>query len=97
MRNRLRPTFEDPFDWVLQENDSLLLQRDQIEAIHAAQLRYLARVDSVWTNVAEHFATLSKRYDVQLEGCQLEEAYTAVIRSGGMRRRCFARFCSRPS
>lgn len=82
MRNRLRPTFEDPFDLVLQENDSLLLQRDQIEAIRDAQLRYLARVDSVWTNVAEHFAALPKRYDVQLEGRRLEEAYTAVIAVG---------------
>jgi hypothetical protein len=58
LKLRYRRNVRDPYVGILSEADSLLLQREQVEALVAAQARYLTRVDSVWTELCEYLAGL---------------------------------------
>lgn len=63
LKKRYERNVPDPFDLVLQNSDSLLVNRAQIEALRAAQRGYRASMDSVWTLLGEDLATLGDRYD----------------------------------
>lgn len=57
----------DLYRGILQESDSLMLTREQVDTLRAAQKRYLARMDSVWTVLAQHMAGLPDRFDTPAE------------------------------
>jgi hypothetical protein len=55
----------DPFREVLQLSDSLLLQREQVEALRDAQAQLARRADSAWTALAKEFAALPDDFDAR--------------------------------
>jgi hypothetical protein len=64
LKTRYARNVPDPYAGILQESDSLLLTRDQSDAIAEAQTRYKARIDSLFTPLADHLAALGDRFDV---------------------------------
>ncbi|MGE5099003.1 MAG: hypothetical protein ACM3SX_03370 [Deltaproteobacteria bacterium] len=55
-------------DWygeILQQADSLLLTREQVDALQAAKTAYIARVREHWGRFAAHLAAIPDTYDVQ--------------------------------
>jgi len=78
---RLRPTFVDPYALLLEQADSLLLQREQVTAITAAQSRLTARTDSIWLAAASDFAALPERFDPKVVGDRLQRTYADVIKA----------------
>lgn len=63
LKKRYSRNVPDPYARILQESDSLLLTREQSDAVAEAQQRYLARMDSLWTPLTEHLAALGDRFD----------------------------------
>jgi hypothetical protein len=53
----------DPYASILEESDSLLLSRDQAEALQKADTAYRLHIDSVWTALSEYLASLGDDYD----------------------------------
>jgi hypothetical protein len=53
----------DLYGMVLQPTDSLLLSRDQVEALQKVRASYRVRMDSAWTSLATYLAALPDRYD----------------------------------
>ena len=64
LRKRYGRNVPDPYKGILQESDSLLLTREQSDAITAAQTRYAQRMDSLWTPLTTYLAAMGDRYDV---------------------------------
>jgi hypothetical protein len=64
----------DPFVAILNEADSLLLSRQQVEALREADSRYRQRVDSLWLDLATEFAAYGDEYDVARAVRRQEEA-----------------------
>jgi hypothetical protein len=63
LKRRYERNVPDLYAIVLQQSDSLLLSRDQAEAIQKARAAYRVRIDSVWTDLASYLAALPDRYD----------------------------------
>jgi hypothetical protein len=63
MAARLRRQVPDPYNMVMQESDSLLLSRDQVDSLKAAQVGYRARIDSLWKVTTETLAAYGDDYD----------------------------------
>jgi hypothetical protein len=63
LKKRYERNVPDPFDLVLQNADSLLVNRAQVEALTRAQPAYRLRMDSVWTSLAADLAALGDQYD----------------------------------
>ncbi len=54
----------DPYQAIITEADSLLLSREQVEALRTADVSYRAQIDSLWLSLATNFAELGDHYDV---------------------------------
>lgn len=55
-------------DWyndIIQQADSLLLSREQVEALQAARTAYLGRVRAHWGRFAAHISAMPDAYDVK--------------------------------
>ena len=63
---------------VIQETDSLLLSREQVDSLRAANDRWKARADSIWTKLGNELAAMSDDYDVALATRMTEEATDAA-------------------
>lgn len=63
LKKRYQRNVTDPYAGILRESDSLLITRDQAEAIEKAQVAYQQRVDSMWTSLAEYLANLGDNFD----------------------------------
>nr|MDQ6924857.1 hypothetical protein [Candidatus Eremiobacteraeota bacterium] len=63
LHKRYARNVPDPYANILQESDSLLLTPQLSDAITAAQTRYHARMDSLWTPLTAYLAGMSDRYD----------------------------------
>lgn len=63
MVKKLKQQVPDVYDVVMQESDSLLLSRDQVDSLKAAQVGYLARMDSLWRSTATTLAAYGDDYD----------------------------------
>jgi hypothetical protein len=61
---RLERNVPDPYAELLAQTDSLLLTAEQTASLRAAQARYRAHMDSVWTTLAAWLDALPERYDV---------------------------------
>ena len=59
---RLQRNVPDPYGELLQQSDSLLLTADQVTSLQGARTRYRARVDSIWTGLAEYLYNLPNNY-----------------------------------
>lgn len=53
----------DPYRAILEQSDSLMLTRAQVDSLHAAQRVYLAERDSVLSALASYLAGLGDKYD----------------------------------
>lgn len=53
----------NPYSDILEESDSLLLSRDQADALAKADTAYRQRIDSVWTTLSEYLASLPDDFD----------------------------------
>jgi len=65
LKRRYERNVPDPYRPLLQQTDSLLLSREQVEAIQQVQAAYRVRMDSVWRALAEHLATLPDQFDTR--------------------------------
>ena len=63
MAARLRRQVPDPYNMVMQESDSLLLSRDQVDSLKSAQVSYRARIDSLWKATTTTLAAYGDDYD----------------------------------
>ena len=63
LKKRYERNVPDPFKMVLQDSDSLLVNRAQMEALQKAQVPYRARLDSVWSALATEMAALGETFD----------------------------------
>ncbi len=63
LERRYSRNVPDPYTSILQQSDSLLLTRDQAEALEKADTAYRKRVDSVWTAVSEYLAELPDNFN----------------------------------
>jgi hypothetical protein len=64
LKKRYERNVPDPYALVVQEADSLLLSRSQVDTLTALRAPYRLRLDSLWVEVSEHMAALEDRYDV---------------------------------
>jgi hypothetical protein len=64
LERRYARSVPDPYKAILQESDSLLLTRDQFEALQSADKVYLTRIDSVWAGLGEYLAGLPDQYSL---------------------------------
>jgi hypothetical protein len=53
----------DVYEVVMEESDSLLLSRDQVDSLKAAQVGYRARMDSLWRATATTLVAYGDDYD----------------------------------
>lgn len=77
LKKRYERNVPDPFDIVLRDSDSLLVNRAQVEALQAAQKGYRAQMDSVWNQLAADLATLGDQFD---DGAVLRRQEAAIDR-----------------
>ena len=64
----------DLYSQILQQADSLLISREQVELLQQARAAYRVRLDSVWTGLAIYLADLPDRYDAAVAYKRAEEA-----------------------
>jgi hypothetical protein len=57
-------TVLDPYASIATESDSLLLTRDQLEAVRAAQAHWTEMMTAHWKKLADYFVALPEVYDV---------------------------------
>ena len=65
LKRRYERNVPDPYRPVLQQTDSLLLSREQVESLQRVQAAYRVRMDSLWRSLAEYLATLPDRYEAR--------------------------------
>ena len=63
LKRRYARNVPDPYASILEESDSLLLSRNQAEALQKADTAYRQRMDSVWTALSEYLAGLGDDYN----------------------------------
>ncbi|HEX9482960.1 MAG TPA: hypothetical protein VF929_00205, partial [Gemmatimonadaceae bacterium] len=88
IRTRFARNVPNPYSLVIREADSLLISREQLEALRAGEARFRVRTDSLWLLLARELAELSDGYDVATATRQTEattEAVWEVARSEGRR------------
>jgi len=64
-------------DWyndIIQQADSLLLTRDQVDALRAARESYMQRIRAHWGRFAEHLASIPDSYDTKALAKEQTEA-----------------------
>ena len=63
LKERYRRNVPDPYKAILEETDSLLLTRDQVEELQKVQESYRQQMDTLWASLAAYLAELSDQYD----------------------------------
>jgi hypothetical protein len=63
MTARLKRQVPDVYTVVMQESDSLLITRDQLDSLKAAQVGYRVRIDSLWMATSTTLAAYGDDYD----------------------------------
>ncbi len=72
----------DPYDEILQLTDSLMLTRDQVEALKAEQARYLPPRDSVLSAFADYLVSLGSDYSTKEAMRHQNDAMATVLDIG---------------
>jgi hypothetical protein len=63
LKKRYERNVPDPYALVVNEADSLLLSRDQVERLKALRAEYRPKIDSVIARLSEHMASLGDKYN----------------------------------
>ena len=71
---KLKRQVPDVYDVVMEESDSLLLSRDQVDSLKAAQVGYHARIDSLWRTTATTLSAYGDDYDADVAMHLLDDA-----------------------
>jgi len=71
---KLKQQVPDVYDAVMEESDSLLLSRDQVDSLKAAQVGYLVRIDSLWKTTARTLAAYGDDYDADVAMHLIDDA-----------------------
>jgi hypothetical protein len=74
IRVRFSRNVRSPYESIIEEADSLLLSREQVERLRLAEAAYAVRVDSIWTSVGKELAVLCDDYDAKLATERTENA-----------------------
>ena len=65
LRSRLSDLVTDFYKSLVRSRDSLLLTREQVDSLNAADGRYRPRADSVWAGLAKYIAESGDRPDLK--------------------------------
>lgn len=65
LKTRYARGVPDPYALLINETDSLLLDKSQVRALQQADTAYLQKMDSVWGGLADYLANLGDRIDVR--------------------------------
>lgn len=74
LRRRYDRNVPDLYAMILQQSDSLLLSRDQSDALQKVRAAYRVRMDSVWNGLANYLADLPDQYDAHEAYARAENA-----------------------
>ncbi len=74
IRIRFARNVPSPYTAIIQEADSLLLSREQVESLRAADVLYRQRVDSLWMQLGRELADLPDNYDAEVATQKTEAA-----------------------
>jgi Carboxypeptidase regulatory-like domain len=64
----------DVYKGILNESDSLLITREQSEALRAAQVSYHAQLDSIWKTASRTLAAMGNDYDADAAMRMIDES-----------------------
>jgi hypothetical protein len=78
LKQRYERSVGDPYRAIIAESDSLLLTREQVEALQRADASYRQRMDSLWQSLASEFARLGEQFDVSAAVKRQESAIAAA-------------------
>ncbi len=74
LKKRYRRSVANPYAGILEETDSLLLTREQVDSLKVIQSHYVAKMDTLWTELAEYLAALGDHFDAAEALRRQEEA-----------------------
>jgi hypothetical protein len=74
MVTRLKRQVPDLYDAIMRESDSLLISREQVDSLKAAQVGYRARIDSLWKATTSTLAAMSDDYDANAAMYLIDDA-----------------------
>jgi hypothetical protein len=77
LERRYARNVPDPYADILEQSDSLLLTREQSEALTKADTAYRQRIDSVWSSLSEYLASLGDHFD-SADALKRQEAAVAA-------------------
>lgn len=78
LERRYARNVPDPYAEILQQSDSLLLSRDEVDSLRAIDARYKQHQDSIWTDLSRYLASLGDRYDAKAALKRQETAIDAA-------------------
>ena len=74
MTSKLKRQVPDLYEVVIQESDSLLLTREQVDSLRAVQVGYRARIDSLWKETTTELAAMGDDYDAREAMIMIDDA-----------------------
>jgi hypothetical protein len=74
IRRRFARNVRSPYESIIDEADSLLLSREQVERLRLAHAVYQVRVDSIWTALGKELAVLDDDYNAAAATQKTEDA-----------------------
>jgi hypothetical protein len=74
MLTPLKRQVPDLYDAIMRESDSLLITREQVEALKAAQVGYRTRIDSLWKATTTTLAAMEDNYDADAAMYLIDDA-----------------------
>lgn len=74
LERRYRRNVPDPYAYILDESDSLLISREQADSLKAIDARFRQRTDSLWNGLATYLAALGDDFDVKAALARQEKA-----------------------
>jgi hypothetical protein len=74
IRRRFARNVRSPYESIIDEADSLLLSREQVERLRTGDAAYQVRVDSIWTALGKELALLDDDYNAATATQKTEDA-----------------------
>jgi hypothetical protein len=65
LQRRFQRNVPDLYRLILQQSDSLLLSREQVESLTRVQAEHRQRLDAIWLDLATRFANLPDQFDAR--------------------------------
>jgi hypothetical protein len=78
LKQRYERNVGNPYRAIISESDSLLLAREQVEALQRLDAEYRQQMDSLWQSLASDFAHLGEQFDVTTAVKRQESAIAAA-------------------